>query len=118
MPLNGPDGVEAWPFPGPVHVITGWNPQGVSLGEQSHEDVNHRIASDILRLGGRFVHGAGRSTDSAQSEPSLIAWGLDRAIALRLGRQAMQDSIFEIDADNVHLLSCIDDRVSTWPRHG
>lgn len=45
--LTGAEGIEPWPFPGPVYVITGWNPQGVSLGEARHRGVNQRIADEV-----------------------------------------------------------------------
>lgn len=115
QPINGPDAGE-WPFPGPVHVITGWNPQGISLGDQSHHDINVQIADDILRRGGRFVHGQGRSESGHHAEPSLVAWGITRYDAVDMGRRANQDAIFEVDADEVHLVSCVDGTVHSWPR--
>ena len=114
--LNGHAAVEAWPFPGPVHVVTGWNPQGVSLGESTHRESNLRIASEILGMGARFVHGHGRSPSGDHAEPSLIAYGLDRDDAIEIGRRASQDAIFEIDAEAVRLLSCVDGRVDNWQR--
>jgi len=116
--LNGPDAVEDWPFPGSVFVLTGWNPQGVPLGDRSHESINLAIAEDIIRSGGRFVHGTGRSPDGEHREPSLIAWGLSRAEAVAMGRKANQDAIFEVDAAEVRVVSCIGDRVDRWPRRG
>ncbi len=115
-PLNGPDAVAAWPFPGPVHVLTAWNPQGVALDADFTAGINNRIAEDIVRSGGRFVHGQGRSPDGEHVEPSIVAWGLSRDDARSMGRKASQDSVFEIDESFVHLLSCIDDRVESWLR--
>lgn len=116
--LNGTEATANWPFPGVVHVLTGWNPQGVTLSEQRHESVNFQIADDILRKGGRFVHGDGRSPAGDHSEPSLVAWGLTRSAAVEMGWRANQEAIFEIDANEVRLLSCIGDRVDVWPRMG
>ena len=113
--INGPDASE-WVFPGSVHVITGWNPQGISLGDQSHHDINVQIADDILRRGGRFVHGQGRSESGHHAEPSLVAWGITRYDAVDMGRRANQDAIFEVDADEVRLVSCVDGTVHSWPR--
>lgn len=114
--LSGSLGTAVWPFPGVVHVITGWNPQGVVLDDEFNSDINIRIAEDILRHGGRFVHGHGRSPDGKHVEPSIVAWGLSRDEAVRMGRRAKQDSIFEIDADAVRLVSCIGTDVDEWPR--
>lgn len=114
--LNGPLGATVWPFPGVVHVITGWNPQGVVRDDESNSDINIRIAEDILRRGGRFVHGHGRSPDGQYVEPSVVAWGLSRDEAAGMGRRAKQDSIFEIDGDVVRLVSCFSSDVDEWPR--
>ncbi len=114
--INGPEAPAAWPFPGPVHVITGWNPQGVALSDSVQQDINLRIAEDIVRYHGRFVHGQGRSPDGEHTEPSLIAWGIDRDDAVTMGQRANQDSIFEIDESEVRLISCVDSQIEAWPR--
>lgn len=115
--LSGPKAVKEWPFPGTAWVITGWNPQGVSLGEEGHRRVNTDIARDVVGLGGYFVRGAGWSVERDHMEESIVAWGIDREAALTIGRRAGQDAIFEIDATSVHLLGCLDDYIETWPRH-
>ncbi len=114
--LNGPAAVADWPFPTEVHVITGWNPQGISLGEESQNAINVQIAADILRNGGRFVHGYGSSPDREHREPSIVAWGIDRTTAVTIGQKASQDAIFEVDALEVRIVSCIDGRVESWAR--
>lgn len=115
--LNGPGATEHWPFPGAVHVITGWNPAGrAEVGEDWNRSVNRQIAVDVTERGGRFVDGIGRSPSGDHVEESLVVRGLDRESVRTMGRRASQDAIFEIDADSVHLVSCSDGRVETWPR--
>jgi hypothetical protein len=101
--LNGPNAVEEWPFSGNVHVITGWNPQGV---ERDGDEVNAQIAADVLRQGGSFVLGRGSSLDGSYSEPSLIIWGLNREDALTIGSHALQDAIFEISPETITVIDC------------
>jgi len=114
--LNGAAALDKWPFPGTVYVLTGWNPQGAQLGAETQEEINSRIAMDILRHGGRFVHGEGRSPDGEHAEPSLIAWNLSREEAVLMGRKARQDAIFEIDDTSFTLVSCVDEREETFSR--
>jgi hypothetical protein len=114
--LNGTDGVAEWPFPGVVHVLTGWNPQGVSFDPDENEHVNRQIAASIIEAGGKFVHGQGRSPSGDHTEPSLIAWGLKRDDALAIARRASQDALFEIDAHVARLVSCVGDDVEEWER--
>lgn len=92
--LNGSNAIDQWPFPGPVHVITGWNPQGLVL---EGDDINRMIAADVLAGGGQFVLGEGSSPDGTHRERSLVVWGITREFATELGRRASQDAIFEID---------------------
>lgn len=114
--LNGPGAVDAWPFPGPVYVLTAWNPQGVPLDDAVHHSINHKIAIDILQRGGRFVHGVGRSPDGEHREPSLIAWGITRDEARIMGGRANQDAIAEIDGHEFRLISCQNDQTESWGR--
>lgn len=114
--LHGPDGVDTWPFDGPVWVITGWNPGGEILDEHTNAQANQQVAADITAHGGRYVHGVGRSAAGDHAEASLVAWGLTRADARRIGQRAGQDAIFELDATMVHLLACAGDRVEVMYR--
>jgi len=114
--LNGTDGIDPWPFDGPVYALTGWNPHGTDIGADAANDVNRQIAQDIHELGGRFTHGAGRAIDNSHSEPTIIAWGISCDDALDIGRRAAQDAIFEITADEISVLDCHTGGRLTSPR--
>jgi len=114
--LNGPDAIEEWPFPGPVHVVTAWFPEGVDLSENDAADINRQIAKDILAANGRFVLATGYPSESDQPEPSLVAWNIGRDTALGIGNAACRDAILEIDADHVHLLTVRGDIEESWAR--
>jgi len=118
VPISGPGAVQTWPFPGPVHVITGWNPQGTVFDQERNDDVNRQIAQDIIAKGGRFVHGVGREAHDPDgyAEPSLVVWGLERDQAVTMGYRARQDAIFEITDHEVRLVSCFDDHIDVWAR--
>lgn len=111
--LNGSNAIDPWPFPGTVHVITGWNPQGLM---REGDDINRMIAADVLAGGGQFVLGEGASPDGTHRERSLVAWGITREFAAELGRRASQDAIFEIDDSTVRIVACSDDRVEEITR--
>jgi hypothetical protein len=114
--LSGDDAVGIWPFPSTIHVLTAWNPQGVNVDDDYNERAQIELASNILRSNGRFVHGRRRDIADTHSESSLIVWGLTRDDAITLGRHARQDAFFEIDANEVRLISCTDQTVEIWPR--
>ena len=114
--LNGATADRTWNFPESIFVITGWSPQGVDLGEWEHEKANRTIANTITDIGGRFLHGHGRSPSGDHSEPSLFAWGISDADAMEIARRANQDAIFEVTANEVTLLSCVDGSRESWSR--
>ena len=111
--LNGPDGIRDWPFPKEVHVVSGWNPQGVAF---DGEFVNSQIAADVMQKGGKFVFGVGVSSDGDHHEPSLVVWGLTRLQVQEVARKASQDAIFEITSGEISLISSYGDRVETFTR--
>lgn len=114
--LNGPEAIEEWPFPGPVHVVTAWYPEGVSLSEVDAADINRQIAKDVLQADGRFVLATGIPSEGDRPEPSLVAWNIGRDTAREIGRAACRDAILEIDADEVRLVRCRGDFEESWPR--
>lgn len=116
--LNGSDGIEDFPFPERCFVITDWNPMGTTRTLEANRDMNDHIAHDVIDHGGRFVYSIGRSPDGDHVEESLFVWGVDREIIRDLGTRARQDAIFELDADTIKLVSCVDDRIESWPRRG
>lgn len=114
--LTGPDSPVEWPFPGTVWVVTGWNPQGIELEEGRGDHLNRQIAKDVVDRKGKFVEGFGRSQEGGYHEASIVAWGITREDAAQMGRRALQDAVFEIDAEEMRLVSCLDDRIEAWPR--
>jgi len=115
--LNGPGSVD-WPFDGSLYVITMWNPQGLPFVGDAHDRVLHRALADVMVNDGRLIHGWVRSADDDSADPALVVWGISRGQALRFARNADQDAVLEIDADSVHLVSCLDDTFESWPRIG
>lgn len=111
--LNGPDGIREWPFQKEVHVVSGWNPQGVAF---DGEYVNSQIAADVMQLGGKFVFGVGVSSDGNHREPSLIVWGLSRPQVQEIARKASQDAIFELTSGEISLVATFGDKVETFTR--
>ena len=115
--LSGAGATPDWPFPGVVHVITGHDPAGEHLGAQANAAANRAVAVSVMELGGRFVIGAGTAVDGSHAEESLVVWGLTRDQAVAVGRAARQDAIFELDAEEIRLVPCSDDRpVEVWAR--
>jgi hypothetical protein len=91
---------------------------GTTRTLEANRVMNDHIAHDVIDHGGRFVYGIGRSPEGDHVEESLFVWGVDRDVIRAMGSRAQQDAIFELDADTITLVSCVDDRTASWPRRG
>ncbi len=114
--LNGTGGIAEWPFPGPIHVLTSWNPEGVEISDEVAADINRKIAAEVLAYGGRFVLASGHTPQSPSPEPSLVVWNLDRDVALTISGKASRDAVLEITSDHVLLISENGNVVEQWDR--
>mgnify|MGYP000850627296 FL=1 len=114
--LVGPAAVESWPFDGPVHVITAANPNGRLAPDAANSDALAELAAHLTRAGVGFVRAIGVAADGSHAEDSLLTWTLTTEDSRFLGRRFSQDAIFEIDADDVRVVSCIDDETRGRPR--
>ncbi|MGD9793075.1 MAG: DUF3293 domain-containing protein [Acidimicrobiia bacterium] len=112
-PVNGPDGLDPWPFGEIIHVLTAWAPRGAERTDAVNIAANADLAAQIIRSGGGIVPAKGIARSTAYvGEPGWLAWGLTRERALELGQQFVQDAIYEMDASNIRILDCSGDAVS------
>lgn len=122
VPLTGPEAVTDWPYQQTVHVVTAFNPYGRPRSPVVNEEANADLGRLLLLNGASFVHafGSDGTTGSADPdgylEPSLLVWGLEREDAIALGRRLGQEAVFELDAAELRVIGCDDDRMSSRPR--
>ena len=116
VPLNGPDAIAAWPYPGTVHVVTAWNPRGRTRSQEANE----RDAKELVSMLHENGYGFHRANSGAGDhwEEGVAVWGLDLESARSLGRRFQQDAIFELDEDEVRIVGCFVDRLESQPRSG
>jgi hypothetical protein len=116
--LNGSGALVDWPFTVPVHVLTAWNPLGRNRPLDVNQQAMEELASALFRTGTGTARALGRDgrSDSDYAEPGFLVWGLDIEVARDIGRRFDQEAIFEIDADEIRVVGCFDDRVTGKPR--
>ena len=95
---------------------TASNPNGRLAPNAANSDALAELAAHLTRAGVGFVRAIGVSGDGSHAEDSLLTWTLTTEDARFLGRRFSQDAVFEIDADNVRVVSCIDDETRARPR--
>lgn len=108
--VNGPNGLDPWPFGEVVHVLTAWAPRGAERSYDVNVAANADLAAQIVRSGGGIIPARGVARSTAYvGEPGWLAWGLSRQRALELGQQFVQDAIYEMDARSIRILDCSGD---------
>ena len=114
--LSGPDAVDAWPFPGDVHVVTASNPHGRRRPPGQDSEATAQLAADLIRAGGTAVRAEGKSYDGRHKELSLLTWGLDTDTVREIARWHGQEAFFRLDADWLEVLGVFVDRSARRPR--
>lgn len=116
--LCGPDASPTWDLPSPMYVLTACEPHGIPMPDEENARANDALAADIQEAGGAYVRCVGSAPDGSHREPGFLVWDISAEYAQWLGRRHEQDAIYRIDADELTLVSCIDDHLESWPRVG
>ena len=106
-PLTGPEAID-WHYSGTVHVVTAWNPQGVTRTETMNSEANRQLADMLDRRALTHCEVIGRSADRGWSERSFLIEGASRDEAIDLGHLFSQLSVFELTGDSLRVLRCSD----------
>ncbi len=114
--MNGPEAVEGLPHPGPLFVITAWNPGSRFLSGVENRRRQAELEA-LLEAGGvAGVPAIGEGVDVDHAEVGRALWGIDRAQAVAYGARFEQDAFFEFTDTDTRLVFCRDGRVVTHPR--
>jgi len=105
--LRGPR-AGALPADAPIFVLTAYNPSGIDRDASRNEADERRLEHELQAGGVRFWPALGGSRDGSWSEPGVAVVGLDREQACALGGRYGQLAVFELTADEVHVVTCAD----------
>lgn len=105
-----------WPYGDTVWVITAYNPFGRSRPDETNEADNVRLAAALHTAGAGVQRAVGQSAADDHREHGFVAWDIDRETMRQIGREFDQEAIFEIDIDDVRVISCFDDRIVSRTR--
>jgi len=115
--LRGPH-PDPLPDRGSIFVLSACNPGGVSRDHELNEAAEARLERDLAAVGLTVWPAVGRSHDAAWSEPGVAVARLSRDQACEYGTRYGQLAVFELTADDVHVVRCHDAQiVRTRPRH-
>jgi hypothetical protein len=105
--LRGPE-AEPLPADAPIFVLTAYNPGGEdrdeSLNQAAERDLERELTTDHVT----FWPALGHSRDASWSEPGVALAGFDRAQACELGARLGQLAVYELTAEAVLVVRCVD----------
>jgi hypothetical protein len=105
--LRGPD-AGSLPAAAPIFVMTAYNPGGVDGDSARNEVAERALERELSSAEVAFWPANGRARDASWSEPGVAVAGLDRTRACDYGRRYGQLAIYELTADEVHVVCCDD----------
>jgi hypothetical protein len=105
--LRGPK-AEPLPADPPIFVMTGYNPGGVDRDDALNGVSERALERDLSSDGAIFWPAIGSSRDASWSEPGVAVAGLDRTEACAYGRRYDQLAVYELTAEEVHVVRCAD----------
>jgi hypothetical protein len=115
--LRGPDAAPL-PAAAPMFVFTAHNPAGAERDPALNEAAEHELEHELSSSSVTFWPATGRSPDASWSEPGVAVAGLDRTEACAYGRRYGQLAVYELTADEVRVVRCVDaEIVRSRPRH-
>jgi hypothetical protein len=108
--LRGPD-AEALPADAPIFVLTAYNPGGEDRADALNRASERALERELARQGSTFWPALGHSRDGSWSEPGVAVAGFDRPRACEVGDRYGQLAVYELTADEVHVVRCDDAEV-------
>lgn len=103
----GQVGVWPWARPGPVHVLTAWDPAGERPGEEENRCRQAALEADLHRLAGAVLWPAtGLDPLRGHREEGVAVCGVSTADVARLGGRYRQEAVFVWTPDQWAILAC------------
>lgn len=109
-------GPAADPLDEPVHVITAFDPMGRPTSSADNAFAQHELFAELDREQRRWRPGVGAVPDGGHHEISAVVWGWGRAQAREAGARHQQRAVYEIDGDELRVVACDDESVTSRPR--
>lgn len=117
--LTGPDAVEEWPFDGPVHVLTAWDPSGRTMERHDNDRANASLRVDLVEAGADIHDSAGHDgpvDDATFIDAGFIVAGLDEATVIELALRYDQEAIYTLTDEDLVLVATRGDQRDSRPR--
>ena len=91
---------------GTFWVLTAWNPGSEPFSDTENAERHRQLCARLDELGHPWLPARGASPDGTWFEESVAVPGLDRHMALALGREFGQEAVFEVTAEKFRVHGC------------
>jgi hypothetical protein len=112
--LNGPRGIERLPWDSPIHVLTAWNLERRTDGENETWEAD--LEKNLWARNPPVHRAFGTGPDGFHREDRVAVSGLSRDEARHICAQYDQDAVFEVLENTVFVVACSEDLVFGTPR--
>jgi hypothetical protein len=102
----GATGVWPWDAPGPVFVMTAWDPGGARPALEENRRRQQSLEADLRPLTDAWWRAAGVDPDTGRREEGVAVDGLMEANALRIGASYGQDAVFRWTPEAWEIVAC------------
>lgn len=104
------DGLPA-AWPAAFGIVTAWATTGEQWSEARNREADERLRSALQTRGLPHHRITGTSPDGTHAEPGWAVTAARNEV-ISLGREYLQDAVYWVEADQLHVLSCRDDRAA------
>ncbi|MEZ5310527.1 MAG: DUF3293 domain-containing protein [Microthrixaceae bacterium] len=94
-----------WPFGGPVHALTAWDPAGEKMDRAVNDTRNRLLHADLVSAGYSVWDSAGYDRDGEFVDQGFAVPGADESRILQLAADCGQEAIYRFDSDTVTVIS-------------
>jgi len=108
--LRGP-AAEPLPTDEPIFVLTAYNPGGEDRADALNDAAQRALERELASEGATFWPAIGHSRDGSWSEPGVALERFDRSRACAYGTRYGQLAVYELTAEQVHVVRCDDAEV-------
>lgn len=104
-----PGSVDTFPFDGPVHIITAYNPRGDLSDEAANRRSHAELAAASGAAGWSALPTVGSGPDGSMPEPGLAIFDITRGEAVALGARFGQAAVCAWHPDGLDIVGVFDE---------
>lgn len=119
LDLTGPEATSDWPFAGPVHALTAWDPAGQTRSRADNDAHNDLLRRELDATGARVRDAAGYRGSHITGElldRGFVVSDLPEERVREIAASFGQEAIYRISAAELTVIAAADGTEESRPR--